>query len=363
MTISPLAAPSQSVPKLVNSSEVKKLAAGDSFKGVFVVNGIIKKTDKNGKPYWDMTVSDKCGALGAKVWSDAGWWDRSTPELEMKPDMLHPDRIGDLKGKVVGITGKVSDFRGQLQYNFNAISFLNQERFPATKYVAHSDVPLSILNQRLGQLVEGCRPEVRDFLKFVLDGERGRRFCDVPAAVTNHHAYAHGLLEHTLTVAESAKAIAFQYKDVYPTLDVDLVVAGALLHDLGKTESYVMSPVPEITLQGAVLDHIAIGYALFARLAEEFGLEEKLRLQIGHVLLSHHGQKEFGSPVLPATLEALIVATADELDFRLFCWKDAVKDLAADQEISAWHFAAQRRFWRANPPEIEAGERTGGDEA
>lgn len=354
--------PSTNSVKVLNSSEVKKLAAGDIFKGVFVVNSVIKKTDKNGKPYWEMTVSDKCGVIAAKVWSDAGWWDRSTPDLEMKPDMLALERIPELKGQTVGTTGKVSDFRGQLQYNFNAISFLNQERFPATKYVAHSDVPLPILNQRLDGLIEGCRPEVRDFLKQIFDGDWGRRFRDVPAAVSNHHAYAHGLLEHTLTVAESAQAIALRYKDVYRALDVDLVVAGALLHDLGKVESYVMSPVPEITLAGAVLDHIAIGYAKFDRFAEAFGLCEELKLRIGHILLSHHGQKEFGSPVLPATLEALIVATADELDFRLFCWKDAVKDLADDQEISAWHHAAQRRFWRYAQPASEAGEQMGEDE-
>jgi 3'-5' exoribonuclease len=136
------------------------------------------------------------------------------------------------------------------------------------------------------------------------------------------------------------------YRDAYPSLDVDVVVAGALLHDLGKIYSYSMSPIPEITLPGAVLDHIAIGYSSFEKLAEQANLPPELRLHIGHIMLSHHGQKEFGSPVLPATLEALIVSAADELDFRLFCWKDAVKDLSPGQNISAFHFAAQRRFWR-----------------
>ena len=119
--------------RLLNSSEVRRLAAADVFKGIFIVNGILRKTDKNGKPYWEMTVSDPSGVLNAKVWSDAGWWDRSTPELESKPDMLTEEQIHNLKGHTVGITGKVTDFRGQLQYNFNAISLLNQDRFPPTK--------------------------------------------------------------------------------------------------------------------------------------------------------------------------------------------------------------------------------------
>lgn len=337
--------------KILNTSDVRRLGATETFKGIFVVNSLVKKTDKNGKPYWEISVSDQHGVLGAKIWSDAGWWDRSTPELESKPDMLSEEQINGLKGKAVGITGKVADFRGQLQYNFNAISLLNQEKFSPTQYIPNSDIPLPVLVERLDVLIDACRPQVKDFLRFVFEGERGKAFRNAPAAVTNHHAYAHGLLEHTLTVAESAKAMASIYLDIYPTLDIDIVVAGALLHDLGKIDTYTMSPVPEVTLVGAVIDHIAIGYAAFSKLAEEAKLPQSLNLQIGHIMLSHHGQKEFGSPILPATLEALIVSAADELDFRLFCWKDAVKDLLPGQEISGYHFAAQRRFWRVSLPE------------
>ncbi len=339
----------QPAPKLLNVAEIRRLAPTETFKSIVIVSNLIKKTDKNGKPYWEISVSDQCGNMNAKVWSDAGWWNRSAPDLESKPDLLSEEEIQALRGKTVGITGKVTDFRGQPQYNFNAISLLNQDKFPPTQYVAHSDVPLPILLSRLEEVVDACRPAVRDFLRQIFAGELGKMFRDAPAAVSNHHAYAHGLLGHTLTVTESARAMANCYRNVYPTLDIDVVVAGALLHDIGKIHTYAMAPIPEMTLAGAVLDHIAIGYALFVRLAEEGGLDPMLQLEIGHILLSHHGQKEFGSPVLPATLEALIVSAADELDFRLFCWKDAVKDLAPDQSISAFHFAAQRRFWKTPP--------------
>jgi 3'-5' exoribonuclease len=192
-------------------------------------------------------------------------------------------------------------------------------------------------------------------LRFVFEGPRGKAFSVAPAAVMNHHAYAHGLLEHSVTVTETARAVAEHYKTVYPTIDVSIVIAGALLHDLGKIASYAMTPVPEMTLQGAVLDHIALGYAEFTKLAEEAKLPPEVAVQIGHIMLSHHGQKEFGSPVLPVTLEALIVASADELDFRLFCWKDATSDMAPGQTVSPFHHAAQRRFWR---PELPGDERS-----
>jgi 3'-5' exoribonuclease len=331
----------------MKTPEIRRLQPGETFKGMFIVSGLLKKTDKNGKPYWEMTVSDEHGNLNAKIWSDAGWWDRSAPELEERPALLTEAGMNDLRGRVVGVTGKVADFRGQAQYNFNAISLLNQDKFPPTKFLTQSEVPFQILDARFEALIEECNPEIRGFLRFVFDGPRGKAFREAPAAVANHHAYARGLLEHTVTVTEAARALALTYKNVYPSTDVSIVIAGAMLHDLGKVASYSLSPVPESTVPGAVLDHIAIGYAEFSALAAEANLPKETAMRIGHIILSHHGQKEFGSPVLPATIEALIVAAADELDFRLFCWKDATSDLAPGQQISAFHFAAQRRFWKA----------------
>lgn len=342
----------QAAARLLSASEVRKLSAGDTFKGVYVVNAITRKLGKNGRPYWEMNVSDQSGIIAAKIWSDASWWDRSTAELESRPTTIAEEEIDSLKGKSVGVNGKTTDFKGQLQFNFNAISLLDQDRFPPARYVPSSDIPLQVLVQRFEDLRDGCRDEIKDLLKHIFDGERWTKFRDMPAAVANHHAYANGLLEHTVTSAECAKAIALQYRSVYPTIDVDIVVAGALLHDLGKIDSYVMSPVPEVTAEGAVLDHIAIGYAMFDRLSDEVGLSRKTKDHLAHIILSHHGQKEFGSPVLPATAEALIVSCSDELDFRLFCWKDSIKDIHGAPGISAYHFAAQRRFWRTDDADV-----------
>ena len=164
--------------------------------------------------------------------------------------------------------------------------------------------------------------------------------------MSHHHAYANGLLEHTVSVAACAKAMAESMAASGYDVDKEIVIAGALLHDIGKLESYRMAPVPEITVEGALLDHVAQGYLRFSELSAQFGLSEKLRTHLSHILLSHHGQREFGSPVVPATPEALIVSSADELDFRMFCWKDSVKNLTDDQPISAWNNSTQRRFWK-----------------
>ena len=184
-----------------------------------------------------------------------------------------------------------------------------------------------------------------------------------PAAVSLHHAYVGGLLEHYLAVTRSAVGIAQSYRDNGFDVDMDVVVAGALLHDIGKLESYRLSPAPEVTLGGNVVDHIVLGYHRFMSLAEEYdkkrgsnepgskGLGERRALAIGHILVSHHGSREFGSPVLPATPEALIVSVADELDFKLFCWKEQTSQLEGEKEITEFVPSVQRRFWKVHSAE------------
>ncbi|MDO5115826.1 MAG: HD domain-containing protein [Synergistaceae bacterium] len=331
---------------LLNSQEVRKLPAGTLFKAIFVVSAISQRSDKNGKPYYDITVTDSLGNIEAKVWSDAQWLDKSESLPQSEDDRLPAEKIGQLAGKSVGVNGKVAEYRGLLQFNFNKITLLNQEKYPPAGYLPHSPIALEELISRFERLVSGCGGEAGKFLRFVFKDELWQRFRDWPAAVSHHHAYANGLLEHTLSVAECAKAMAASMTEAGYEIDMDIVVAGALLHDLGKLEAYRMTPVPEITVEGALLDHVAQGYLRFNELAAQFGLSEKPRTHLAHILLSHHGQREFGSPVIPATPEALIVSAADELDFKIFCWNDAVKNLTDEQPISAWNNSTQRRFWK-----------------
>ncbi len=333
--------------QLQNSQEIRKLSAGSLFKAIFVVTSFFQKNDKNGKPYYEMSVSDSYGTVDAKIWSDAVWFDRSDANTESHTPAkkLSDEKIKNVVGCTMGIDGKTAEFRGQIQFNFNKLTLLDQDKFPPAQYLPRSPIPLDAMITRFEALVGNCRPEIADFIRFVYDGEIWKQFRDWPAAVSHHHAYANGLLEHTLSVTDCAKSEAESFNRSGYQIDVDVVIAGALLHDLGKLESYKMGAIPEITLEGAVLDHVALGYARFMELAGKAKLEPNLKLHLAHILLSHHGQKEFGSPVVPATPEAMVVAAADELDFRIFCWKDSVKDLTLEQPISQWHNGTARRFW------------------
>lgn len=325
--------------------EIRKLGPGEPFKGIGVVQKLTQRCDKNGRPFWEITLSDSTGSFDGKIWGDAAWWDLSEGgKTAIDPSSAILTRT--LRGKSLGVQGKMVEFRGQPQVNVNALYLLDQEKYPPSLYVQAAPVPLEELEKAFWELVLASG-RFRPFLEQVFSGEFWERFKHSPAAVTHHHAYAHGLLEHTVSVTRLALAMGKAAEATpHAAVDLELVVAGALLHDLGKVESYTLSPVPEMTLPGAVLDHVGPGFARFLRYAESFGLDARSTLAIGHILLSHHGQKEYGAAVLPATPEAMIVSSADELDFRLFCWGDATGSLQEGDEISDFHYSAQRRFWK-----------------
>lgn len=345
-------------------AEVSALSEGERFNAFGLVTSVRMLRDRNDNPYWNVELSDKTGTITAKIWGNCQWYDkRSDPAKVITSPAESPDII-NLKGKTLGVLGQVGSYNGKTQYTFNKAYILNQtdERYKATALIPSSDVPIEELSRQFSELINGCSGPAGDFLRFVFDpqGPYWDMFLVYPAAVAHHHAYVHGLLEHTLGVARLAKSMAESYAGSALRPDVNVVTAGACLHDLGKLDSYLLSPGPEMTLEGTVIDHVARGYAKFCRLAEEFGLQEPLKTHLGHILLSHHGQKEFGSPVLPATPEALIVAAADNLDFLLACWSQATGALDGGtdpgQAISAWDFSAQRRFWKWRPDDPAGSE-------
>ena len=332
---------------LLTSPEIKKLKSGEIFKAIFVVRNLVSRTDKNGRKYYEMTAIDSFGGIDAKIWSDAAWFDRSADncDLTMPAERLEDSKIDGIEGCTVGIDGKVAEYKGQQQFNFNKITLLNQKSFAPAEYMPKSPVSSEKLRERFEELVSGCGKEIADFLRAVFADEMLSEFFSWPAAVSNHHAYANGLAEHSISVADCAKGEAEAMKRSNYGVDTDVVVAGALLHDIGKLRAYKMNAMPEITIEGAVIDHVALGYTMFEKLCEKYPLDEKLRLQLAHIIISHHGLREYGSPVVPETAEAMIVSSADELDFRMFCWHDSVKDMKENEEISNWNNATQRRFW------------------
>jgi len=330
--------------KFFKSNQIKKLQVSSKFRFFGVLSRIASRRDRNNKIFWDISLMDEEGAIEGKVWANAQWWDRR--DIEDINKELAPEEISGLQGMSVGVQGQVVEFKGQSQFNFNTIYLVDQEKYPPHRFVQKSPVPFEKLDSDFDALIKMTSGKLRNFLEFVFSGDRLLNFKTAPAAVSHHHAYVHGLLEHTVSVAFAAYRLAEYYRSTSYPLDVEVTVAGALLHDIGKLGTYKLSPSPEMTIPGVVHDHIAIGFADFSQLASEFGLDEDTKNALGHIILSHHGCKEYGSPVLPATPEALIVSAADELDFKLFCYEDAIHEMDKDKQVTEFNYSAQRRFWK-----------------
>lgn len=330
------------------TAEIKNMAEGAQFKGAFAVQKIARRNDRNGRPYWDIQLMDREGTLEGKIWNDSTWWDLRDEENRHKIEADARTGMDQLEGMTLGLQGKVAQFNGRLQFNFTGLYLLDQEKNPPHAFVQRSPIPMEELEARFTVLFDAVSGFVRTFLDQVFSGERLELFKVAPAAVSHHHAYVHGLLEHTVAVAECALALADVHIRRGVSVDRSVVVAGALLHDLGKIEAYALNPTPDMTVEGVFLDHIALGFATFSRLADEYGLPGDEKAILGHIILSHHGQKEFGSPVLPASVEALIVSAADELDFKVFCWEDSVRLLPEGVAVSDFNRSTQRRFWNWN---------------
>jgi 3'-5' exoribonuclease len=228
-------------------------------------------------------------------------------------------------GDVVKIVGQYSESpQYGPQMKLQQLYLLGPEEYDPATLVAVSPVPLDELTARLDTLAGSVEDtDLHWLLSRALDPGRepGATYRIAPAAVRNHHAYLYGLLEHSLVVAEVAATVA----DRIPQVDRDIVVAGGLLHDIGKTRAYSVDPFrPGLTDVGRLHGEITIGYGMLVDLIRErpeFAGDTAERLL--HVLISHHGEREKGSPAVPMTREAVVVHYCDDMTARVAAFDEA----------------------------------------
>lgn len=331
--------------KILNVREVKQLPKNSDFNVMGIVSKLTRRKDRNDNPFWEMTISDSTGDLEGKVWAASTWW--NTQGGDKFP--IDPDNCGlRFEGATVELEGKIAEYREQIQYNFNGIYYLDQADYPPHMFTRHSPVKPAELEASFRALIADIHDDtLRDFVNAVFFTHNlWDKFRVWPAAVSLHHAYTGGLLEHSISVALGARDIANHYAEFSIPVNMDLVIAGALLHDIGKTQAYTISPVPQMTIAGNVIEHITLGYSMFMKYAELEHLPEDYTTALAHILLSHHGRREYGSPTLPATPEAMIVSASDDLDFRLSYWKLQIDGLNSQSEVTDYLPLIDRRLWR-----------------
>lgn len=323
---------------------IADLQKGDSLKQFFLLRRVESRHTTQGMPYLDVVLADRTRDIKGKIWSDV---------LQKCPDPLAPCDF-------VAITGLVEDFQG-LQVNIKFIDTVERlkargrplEDFDPDLLVAASPHDPQVMWQGLLELVNvSISSPLRELVLAILK-QYEAQFLIWPGAVYYHHAYAGGLLEHTLSVTRQALSSL----QVYPDLNRDLVLAGAILHDLGKLKEYTGPPCPRRTVPGELLGHIVLGWEMVREVALTLDFpDEQLLMSLEHIIIAHHGTNEFGSPRIPLTPEALLVYHLDEIDAKLHM---AVHHLATDPgegEFTSYHKGLKRSLYRSpdfleEPPE------------
>jgi 3'-5' exoribonuclease len=300
---------------------VTQLPEGREVTTYFVALDKEPATDRNGKSFLRLKLRDASGEVKA---------------IHFDPDETVVESLAS--GDVVQVSGtySVHEKFGQ-QFQVKRLRVMEPGEYDIGTLVPVSPVPFDELVGRLRELVASVRsPSLRALLERALDpsAEPGATFAIVPAAVRNHHAYRHGLLEHSLIVAEVAGAVA----ERFDTVNRDLTVAGALLHDVGKVRSYSADPmVPGFTDAGRLHGEIVIGHDIVRSLIDEIpGFPAEMAAQLRHIVVSHHGEREKGSPVVPATREAVIVHYCDDMTARLAAVDEIAGRTAAGARWSGW---------------------------
>ena len=296
--------PSLEIPEAEHNGRtfVRDLSEGDRVEAAFAVRERSRMSRRSGDDFVKLIVSDRTGNLEAVAWEN----------VEEVFELAAP-------GSVVFIEGQFSvhpQFGAKV--TIRSIHGADAGEYDEADLIEGSPVPADRLEADLRDLLATIQnPDLAKLLDrfFAPGSESWARFSTAPAAKYYHHAYKHGLLEHAICVAQAVNAAAA----AFPGIDRDLAVTGALLHDIGKTEAYNADPMAiDLTDAGRLLGEIPIGYYMVRRQIEAIeGFDPELAQSVLHIILSHHGSLEHGSPVVPATREATLVHMMDNLGGKL----------------------------------------------
>ncbi len=292
---------------------------GRAFASLLVIKKLAIKTAANGNPFLSVDLGDRTGSFGCTVFSDGG------PFEALK-------NAGE--GSVVRIEGKVDYYQGRLSPKLGKVVALSEAELGAPGLIENlvevAPEDAGALWTEFNAFIESIvHPEIRATVRGVFD-EIGDNFKWSPAAVAMHHAYRHGLLEHTTHMARACKALL----PLYPEVHADLAMAGILLHDTGKVIEYEGTLATKRSRRGILQGHVVLGYQLARKAGMKARLSPELLERLEHIVLSHQGEPEWGAAVYAATPEAVFVSMIDNLDAKMGMVQRALRQASEGDEFS-----------------------------
>lgn len=280
-------------------NKISTLKAGDD--GVVteaLINRVVsgKTNGANRSTYLSMTLQDETGSIDAKLWNAS--------EEQVK---------SLVKGVLVQVKGDIIKYNDDRQMKIIKIHLVSNEEKDKIRFLKQAPISGQYLIKEIKTFLEKIDNIKLYQLVNTLFEEHMEQLTVYPAASKNHHEYVSGLAYHTFGMLKLAESFC----NIYPTLNKDLLYSGIILHDLGKTVELSGPVVPEYTLEGKLLGHISISNAMIKETADRLHIEGEEVTLLQHLILSHHGKNEFGSPVLPQLREAEILYLIDNIDARM----------------------------------------------
>jgi 3'-5' exoribonuclease len=286
--------------KEIYIADFTRLEENKPFDSIYLVLSKQQRTTRTAKPYLSLILGDNTGQIEARV------WDVADPRIS--PDFA--------KGDVVKVRGCCSKFEGVMQLKIDLLRKLASHEFDRTDLLPATTYDIMALWQQLEEAVASFTdPDLQCLIVTILADPAVREaFIEAPAAKQLHHAFLGGLLEHVVSLIGLADRVVPHY----PMLMRDLVLTGVILHDIGKIRELAWSTGFEYTLEGTLLGHIQIGAAMIEKTIDSLpDFPPRLKTLVLHMILSHHGKLEFGSPKLPMIPEALMLNFLDDMDAKM----------------------------------------------
>ena len=277
---------------------------GEHITGQFLVGNVIKGTNNLGAQYFNVELRDASGSLSAKKW-------------EIYPN----DEEIIVSGNVIEIEGEVYKYRDNLQIKLLVANPVNIDEIDVAKFLKQPPIPKEELIAKFNSFVDSVKePDCKRLLDYFINKYKDKLY-DYPAATFIHHEYHSGLLVHATTMAEIADHLSKIYG-----INRDLIITAVLLHDFGKMTELKGPIIYKYSKEGKLLGHISIMAAEIKEAANILKIDGEIPLLLEHCILSHHGQYEYGSPVLPLTPEAMLLSLIDNLDSKMVIVNKALED-------------------------------------
>lgn len=285
---------------------IKDFIDGMNAGGFYIVKNSLKGVTTNGLTYLTITLQDSSGTIEAKKWQ------------------VNNDDIDTFKmGNVVYIDGEVIDYKDKLQVKIFGGNVVNPKNADMDSLIPASKFKKDELIDKLKVFLSSIKNEKLKKIVYDIFSIYKEKFISYPAAVSNHHDFLRGLMEHTVSMCEIAKMISSHYS----SLNYDLLISGCLLHDIGKCEELSGVIATTYTKEGSLIGHLVIGAILVDESAKRLNIEGEEVTLLKHLILSHHGKLEFGSPIPPLTREALILNIIDEMDSKMMALDKAFSEI------------------------------------